>query len=328
VQEVAMNVKSDAQSWPVGEASDWLCLAAAPAEGGRMTGLVLDREGPSLIELDWTPGGSLSGSSLALDGALPDEIDAAVGVARGVLITQADGSAFGLDRATGRCRLFGTLDGPATLAADGTQLIMADEAGVLATALDWGGTGPTLCVRGERVIAAELDPVSLVVLPKAASHAWNLAVGCYGWVELLNAEGPSKVRQAATAPRSVSAPDYLAYDPIFVSAARLVSPPQRGPWVYAVDEGGTGLVAISLRSGAYEGYPKTKSIYGTIGQAIAAPNGRNCLVRLARSHWTCWTPGAAPATVDLPRGEILAWSGRYALVLDRIVGLIHDVRLV
>lgn len=321
-----MKVKSSVPSRPVPAGSAPLCPAPAFDGNGGITTLLLDRNGHRLVQLDWAPGRALSDTELVLNGAVPDEIGVAVSVGRGMLIADYEDNVFTINRITGGCYRLGRFDVPMTFAPDGTRLVTADDKGLTSAAIDWDYAGRALVGAARRVLTADLDPVSLVVLPRNRPRQYDIAIGCYGWVELVTLEDADASGIPASR-RSISAPEYLVYDPIFVSAVGKISPAIRGPWVYATDEGGTGLIAINRTSDLAEGYPRDEVAYGSIREAVPASDAASCLIRTGSGTWTCWIPGTAPLAVEVPNGRILAWSGRYALVLDLEGTIVREVDL-
>jgi hypothetical protein len=200
-------------------------------------------------------------------------------------------------------------------------LIAATDEGLAAFAFSDAGVAT---VPSPLLATAFDSPCSMALLAGRDSNHFDLAVGCYGAIELVSVSmaGGATVTQSC----DVSTGD-LAYDPIHAGVL-FVAPAPRGTFAYAMDEGGVGLIAVDRASAEAIPFPCENKGYGNVRGVVPSLDGDACLVTGRGGQLFCWSPGDDPRPVGIAAGNPIAWRGdRAALVMDRERAVLRETVL-
>lgn len=297
------------------------------ADGTSILVLLSDRPRRRLVALDWAPGSGLAVSKADIPGKLPSNIVGAAVEGHRLVVSNYDGFVYGINRITGSVVRIPNLPSPAVTMPDGRRLVAATDRGLLTIDLVVTTADRAVLASGiEPLFVRRLDnPSSMILLPGAEPNSFLLAIGCYGAVELVTVENATHRDPAPVRSRTLST-SALAYDPILVSLPPHVVPALTGPMVYAMDEGGTGLVAIDTRTDAMVPYPHGLAGYGSVKRAVASLDSTACLVTVRGGRIFSWSPGSTPRPVELA-GEPIVWHRDRALVMDRQRAVVRETVL-
>ncbi|MCB1488458.1 MAG: hypothetical protein KDJ88_13510 [Bauldia sp.] len=307
-------------------------LLAARMETGVDAILVvlLDRAGRRLVELDWKPGTGFVFRSTDIAGDVPRGIGNASVAGRMLVAHDAEGSVRTLDRETGEIGSIPNLPSPVVVMPRGDKLIAATDRGLLTIGL-WNRDGkkPWFAAGIEPLLVKDIDnPGGMILLPGTDPGHFILAIGCYGAIELITVAdraGPNDGYEVITS-QTVPARG-LAHDPVIVAHPPFAVPALTGPWVYAQDDGGTGLIALDVRTTSIVPYPHGSAGYGSVRRACASVDSDACLVVGRDGRAFHWRPGHEPRQVGLDGGLPLLWQGDRGLVMDRDRPILRDTIL-
>ncbi len=314
--------------------------AGAGVDGKSIFVLVLDRPRNRLVQLDWAPGsgllvgnndpeadGTLAIGNTDLTGKVPRNIVGAAVEGYRLVASNYGESVYGINRITGSVVRIPNLPSPAVIMPDGHRLVSATDRGLLTISLVVAAADKAVLAGGiEPLFVRRLDrPCSMILLPGADPDCFLLAIGCYGAVELVTVENAAHRDPAPVRSRTLPTSD-LAYDPIDVALPPYVVPALTGPMVYAMDEGGTGLIAIDTRTDAVVPYPHGLSGYHSVRRAVASLDSTACLVTVRGGGTFLWSPGSAPKPVELA-GHPILWHRDRALVMDRERAVVRETVL-
>lgn len=265
------------------------------------------------VSVVWQPGVRLNVATTALDAPLPsDVVEAAVAGGRLVVCT-GEGGTLAVDLASGVLSRIGAGDGAATLSPCGRWLLEADDDGVRIVSLEASADGGLSRAGRPRAILRRTfdNPSSLAVVRGPVPGEYHMAVGCYGYVELVSIamEDPATVASIVARARRCTGGS-LPYDPVWLCVGN------SGPFAYAVSDYGSALAAVDSGSGKLIDYPTAEPAYGAVRRVIPCADSTACLLETGDGETVHWVPGSNPATLRPLGGSALAWAGDRALVLD------------
>lgn len=241
--------------------------------------------GQQLTELIWRPGEMLELRAVPLSAAVPEYPTVASAADRFLAVSNAGERLTLVDRETGEVHTLGPIQQPAGLVDSPRMAIGVTSRGLLAYGLNLdAGRPPRLGPVSPLAVYETDSPRSALVVPGLDAGTFAVAVGGYGSVSL------ATVKRVVPTIISVSEEGNagLPYDPLYL---RLPAPLLAGPGRYGfvVDEGGCGVGAIDLGSGAVLPFPQVRNPYGSVSLVVPHLEGYSCLV-LFKREWLWWRP--------------------------------------
>lgn len=292
-------------------------------DGGSLA-IIYDRSSNRCACVSWRPGARPDVSSTDLDRALPTEIlDAAV-AGRRLVVTDADEGVFGVDLGRGSVARLCTTDGAAALSPCGCWLLEATDSGLRFLGLETNEDNALAAVgRPVVVLERELDnPCTMAVVPGPTVDDFDVAIGCYGYVDLVSVAMAGRTHAAAPAAQARTCRGgKLPYDPVFVVSA------STGPFVYAMSEAGSALAAIDLRSGEFLDYPNGVTAYGAFRRVVPCLGSTACLIETGTGDTVRWRRGLTVEPLVPVAGRVVLWEDDRALVLDRETAVVREEAL-
>ncbi|MCP4319056.1 MAG: hypothetical protein GY789_24465 [Hyphomicrobiales bacterium] len=178
--------------------------------------VMLDRKLSRLVRLHWTPGHDLSVRFVDLDGDLPDDVSGASMAGHKIVLVDEDARVFGVNLNTGWTDKIWKFDGLVVLSPCGDCLIGATDRGLLTQFFVSLEPDAPLVPGGlQPLLVTGLDVFDMLVVPGNATDQFQLAIGCYGWVELVSLKNVERQSHEAIATenRAIKT-DGLPFDPI------------------------------------------------------------------------------------------------------------------
>lgn len=267
--------------------------------------------GRQLTELIWRPGEMLELRTIALSAAVPEYPVVASAADRFLALSVEGERLILVDRETGEVHALGPIRNPAGMLASPRMAVGVTSQGLLGYGLNLDvGRPPRLGPVGPIAVYETDSPRSALVVPGLDAGSFAVAVGGYGSVSL------ATVKRVAPTITSVSEAGNagLPYDPLYL---RLPAPLLAGPGRYGfvVDEGGCGVGAIDLGSGAVLPFPQVRNPYRSVSLVVPHLEGYSCLV-LFRREWLWWRPGRSLEPQRFS-GTPVAFQDDRVLVLNR-----------
>lgn len=291
------------------------------AHDGRSLAVIYDRARDRCACVSWRPGARPDISSTDLGRALPTEIiDAGVG-GRRLVVMDADEGVFGVDLGRGSLARLCTTDGAVALSPCGRWLLEATDSGLRFLRLEMSEDNALAAVgRPAVVLERELDnPCTMAVVPGATVDDFDVAIGCYGYVDLVSVAMAGCTRAASPAAQARTCRGgKLPYDPVFVVSA------STGPFVYAMSEAGSALAAIDLRSGEILDYPNGVTAYGAFRRVVPCLGSTACLIETGKGDTVRWRTGSTVESLVPIAGRVVLWEDDRALVLDREAAVVRE----
>ncbi len=290
---------------------------------------MLDRAANRLARLLWTPRIDLAVSYIDLEGDVPDEIMCPSLAGHKLVFQNEEESVFGVNLNTGWMGEIWRFSGLTVLTPCGNWLVGATDRGLL-TKFFWSldPDAPLKASDVQPALVKGLDLSDALVIPGATTDQFNIALGCYGSVELAafsNVARNSTEAMHATS-RSFTA-DGLPYDPICLNDPSLMVPPLFGDVVYAMDHGRCNVIAIDTRTDQTFSFLKFVPGYVNLQRAVTSFDSNACLVTLKHGEIMHWIPGSEPRPVSPIAGQTMIWRKDRALMIDRERDLIAEVAI-
>lgn len=280
---------------------------------GGVVGYFIGEDTQSLIEVTWHPGDRIALRKVALSAAAPRHVINASLAGHLVAMGSAGAVVLVLDRQTGAVQRLQDVQQPACLAPDGRSILSAPSTGLVQHALRRGANGALLVGPAQRLAHLVMDsPRSITVVPGAGESLFDVVIGDYGALAHFEVHG-----LAGDAPdvrgRSLSSGG-LPYDPIH---AALPAPTEggQGRWVYLVDWGRCGVVAVDAGQLEPITCPLGPNAYNRVFDVVPRTDGRACYV-CTREAELLWAPGREPIAIGFGTRRVLLWHRTHVLLLD------------
>ncbi len=305
-------------------------LATCGGENGAVRAVLLDSDSQRLVAVDWLPGRVLKAERTELGRALPAEIHRGSLAQHRLVVSDFDGRVSAVNCNTGSVSPIDNLATPAVLAPDGRTLIAATDRGLVTMTL-WGEVNAAIIPGDiEPLAVTALDASSMAVVPGEDDDHFQVAVGCYGWVEMVRVlmeRAREGVPWLPAENRAISTP--LPTDPHDIVNAAAIGPLAPGAKVFVVDEGRCGLIAIDPGTDQVAAYPTESKGYGTVRRALPSLDWTACLVTLADGSVRLWLPESPDEgrRVKHSARRIVLWQGECALVMDEDRAVLREASL-
>ena len=305
------------------QAEDFVAGAVAAehlADGG-VVACFIGEDTRSLIEVTWHPGDRIALRSIALDAPIPRAVINVSMAGRYLAMGNAGAVVLLVDRETGAVRRFQDVRQPACLAPDGRSIVSATSMELVQHALRHDADGVPLLGGAQRLAMLVMDsPRSITLVPGAAESLFDVVIGEYGALAHFEVHG-----LAGDAPdvrgRNMSS-GALPYDPIH---AALPAPTEGGPgrWVYLVDWGRSGVVAVDPGRLEPVSCPLGPSAYHRVFDVVPRTDGRACYM-YTRDGELLWVPGREPVLVRFEGTQVVLWHETHVLLLDQKRGRLRE----
>jgi len=306
---------SQVQLGPAGiRGHEVLTIGWADPSAGALRLHLLDRGPDVLSVVDWLPGTGMLVGEVRLPQPPPGG-ELVASVSGRTLCLASDEGVFLIDDVSGVGRRVAGVNGPAIISPDGRRIIVVTDRGLLTVGMwtDTEGQPPFAAGIAPLVVADFDSPNDIRLVAGNGADGIGMVVGCYGNVvstdiSRIAANGADvRVRSIPTAP--------LPYDPIEFAFPGPLAARSGQEFVYALDQGRTGVMAIEPRSGRAFVCPLEPPVaYGRLWRVVPNLDSSAALVELKGGATLLWRPGGEPRPIDLPDGVPLVWHEGHALV--------------